>query len=83
MAYPTYINHHVETIRVEIPEIFVVSFLANANGEAVTGDTMANAIFIKTELYDDADEAWSRWDALCEANAAFASCQNQRGESIV
>lgn len=76
-AYP-------DAFDIDVPPIFVVSFLADARGRAITKETMANAFYVKTELFNREDEAWARWTALNdEDRAAFTSCQDMHGESIV
>lgn len=72
-----------DPIAVELPRLYVVSWLANANGEAVTAETVDQAIFIKTEMFDCDDAAWSKWSDLTDSAALYASCQNEHGESIV
>lgn len=77
--------HHLEPIHITMPRLYVVSWLADANGYPVAADKLANAVFIKTELHDNEDAAWSQWDSLATEGftPAFASCQDWTGESIV
>lgn len=79
---------HVEPVKVR-RRVYVVSWLANANGFPVTAAQMSQASFIKTEMHDTRDDALAHWDDLFSAHdlgengPAFASCQDWTGESLV
>lgn len=76
-------THHAAPVEIRLPRLFVVAFLADANGDAVTEATKANAAYIRTEMYDCEDAAFARWDVLTAFAALFVSCQDDSGESIV
>jgi hypothetical protein len=81
MTIPTFVTAHPDPVRVEL-EIFVVAYLSDASGNAITQETQNNATYIKTELFNCGDEAWSLWDRLRDT-AMWISCHDIRGESIV
>ncbi|QNH91673.1 hypothetical protein SR18_gp022 [Caulobacter phage SR18] len=67
-----------------MPKVFVVAWLADANGDPITAENKDNASYIRTELFNCDDAAWSFYSELSEEKGAlFASCQDERGESIV
>ena len=86
MSFPKYLVVHPAEISVR-QRVRVVSWLANANGEPLTPDRQVSlnndTAFIKTELFDNSDDAIAFARDLQEQGARFVSCQNESGESII
>ena len=83
MALPKYITAHPAPIQLR-QRVRVVSWLAFPDGPPVTNmSAVGRGCFIKTELFDNSDDAISMAHELQEEGAVFVSCQVESGESII
>lgn len=80
MIYPT-ITYCPPDVTITLPRFYVIAYLADTNGNPARSTDSAS--FIKTELFDDRDNAFAEYDQVCESEPIFISLHTADGESLV